>query len=57
LVERWDGSSWVIVDSPNRTAGANYLGSVTCAAPSACWTVGYHHNGTVGQTLTMRYST
>jgi hypothetical protein len=41
LVERWDGTSWAIVSSPNAsTAQYNYLYGVTCASASECWAVG-----------------
>jgi len=42
LIERWDGTSWTIVDSPNRS-GSNSFQAVTCALPSQpeeCWAVG-----------------
>ena len=42
LVERWDGTSWTIVDSPN-PSGSNSFQAVTCALPSQpeeCWAVG-----------------
>jgi len=42
LVERFDGTSWTIVDSPN-SSGSNSFQSVTCATPSQpqeCWAVG-----------------
>ena len=42
LVERWDGTSWTIVDSPN-ASGSNSFQAVTCASPSQpeeCWAVG-----------------
>ena len=42
LIERWDGTSWTIVDSPN-PSGSNSFQAVTCASPSPpeeCWAVG-----------------
>ena len=49
LIEHWDGGSWSIVPSPNRS---NYseLFSVTCNSASDCWAVGpqkmmVHWNG------------
>jgi hypothetical protein len=42
LVERWDGTAWTIVDSPN-PSGSNSFRAVTCASPSQpeeCWAVG-----------------
>jgi hypothetical protein len=52
LVERWDGSSWVIVSSPNTsTTQDNVLNAVTCVSASDCWAVGYYYNGTAYETL------
>src|SRR6266576_1338798 len=41
LTERWDGSSWTIVPSPNTDAKqSNSLTGVTCVSASDCWAVG-----------------
>lgn len=41
LIERWNGSSWTIVASPNRTgAVANALVGVACASATSCFAVG-----------------
>jgi sugar lactone lactonase YvrE len=41
LVERWNGTAWSIVTSPNATGFArNYLYGVSCGAASDCWAVG-----------------
>jgi hypothetical protein len=41
LIERWDGLSWAIVDSPNTgLTSDNFLNAVTCSSPSDCWAVG-----------------
>ena len=47
LVEHWDGSSWSIVDSPNRIVPGgggrrNTLTGVVCSTASGCWGVGYY---------------
>ena len=58
LIERWDGTSWTIVSSPNTgPTQANYLYGVTCASTSECWTVGNYFDGntTLGQTLIERW--
>src|SRR6476620_862344 len=56
LIERWDGTSWAIVSSPNtNTTDRNFLTGVTCASPSDCWAVGYYYNGSVIQTLIERW--
>jgi hypothetical protein len=43
LIEHWNGSSWVIVNSPNTSpTQGNSLFGVTCASKSDCWAVGNH---------------
>lgn len=46
LVERWNGSAWSVVTSP-QTSGNESSGlfGVACAAASACWSVGYSYLG------------
>jgi D-serine deaminase-like pyridoxal phosphate-dependent protein len=52
LIERWDGTSWAIVSSPNAsTTQTNFLAGVTCVSASNCWAVGYYITGTAEQTL------
>jgi hypothetical protein len=52
LLERWDGTSWAMVSSPNTSATqANLLSGVTCVAASNCWAVGDYFNGIALQTL------
>jgi hypothetical protein len=41
LIEHWDGSSWTIVTSPNRSEYQfNFLYGITCLSGSECWSVG-----------------
>jgi hypothetical protein len=41
LVEHWDGSTWTVVDSPNRFgANRNQLMAVSCAADDNCYAGG-----------------
>jgi hypothetical protein len=58
LIERWDGTSWTIVDSPN-PSGSNSFHAVTCAPPSQpeeCWAVGLTVTGLgAGQTLVEKW--
>ena len=58
LIERWDGTSWAIVSSPNTsTTQSNFLQAVTCVSASECWAVGaYRNNSDVDQTLVLRYT-
>jgi hypothetical protein len=54
LIERWDGSSWAVVSSPNpRPNNINQLRGVTCTSASDCWAVGifYDSSANVFQTL------
>jgi len=52
LVERYDGTSWSIVSSPNTSATAdNVLFGVTCTSSSDCWALGYYEVGQLSQTL------
>ena len=50
LIERWNGTAWSIVTSPNTsTTEYNQLSEVACASASDCWAVGSpieHWNGT-----------
>lgn len=57
LIERWDGSAWSIVGSPNTSDTlSNELSGVACAQPGDCWAVGTHsQGGNTGQTLILRY--
>jgi hypothetical protein len=43
LIERWNGSGWAIVSSPNNS-GNNILYGVTCSSASDCWAVGTYYN-------------
>ena len=54
LVEAWNGSSWVVVSSPDTTStSSNALNGVSCTSVSACTAVGtaYSDTGTADQTL------
>lgn len=58
LIERWDGSAWTIVPTPNTNPTKNnVLFGVTCASADDCWAAGYANAETAGvlQTLTLRY--
>ena len=50
LIERWDGSAWSIVPSPNTSPSqSNGLLGVTCVSVSDCWAVGaYYINDVAG---------
>ena len=58
LVQRWDGTSWSIVNSPNGVANPpvdTFLSNVTCVSASDCWAVGAYFNGSAYQTLIERW--
>jgi hypothetical protein len=58
LIEKWNGTAWSIVTSPNHGASDNSLNGVTCASTSECWAVGDYVNGSgVDQTLIEKYTT
>jgi hypothetical protein len=42
LIQKWDGTSWTIVPSPNPGSGYNVLFAVTCSSASECWAVGWY---------------
>ena len=46
LIEHWNGSSWVVVASPNAVATENnVLNGVACTSASECWAAGYYVPG------------
>jgi hypothetical protein len=56
LIERWNGTSWAIVPSPNTNAKqSNSLSAVTCVSASDCWAVGNYLSGGVAQTLAVHW--
>lgn len=51
LIQRWNGSVWKIVSSPNNS-GNSILYGVTCTSTSDCWAVGtYWDDGLFQRTL------
>ena len=57
LIERWDGSSWTIANSPNTSVTQNnVLYGVSCASPYDCLSVGHYIAGSVPQTLAERFT-
>src|SRR6266699_1118239 len=41
LIERWDGRSWSVVESPDSGDGQSHIARVSCASSSLCFAVGY----------------
>ena len=57
LTEKWDGSAWTLIASPNTsTTQNNALYGVSCVGTSFCMSGDYYSNGTIFQTLTMEWS-
>ena len=57
LVQRWNGSAWAAIASPNALASThNDLHGIACAAASDCWAVGSASNGSARQTLALRWN-
>ena len=50
LIERWNGSSWTIQQSPS-PAPDNFLNAVSCATSTSCAAVGYDYQGSTGSYL------
>jgi hypothetical protein len=55
LTERWDGSSWEIVESPNVGQGKNTLFDVGASSPKDVWAVGAYYQSSTAHTLTERW--
>jgi hypothetical protein len=57
LTERYDGSGWSIVASPDPSgADDSYLVAVACASAGDCWAVGSYDTDSGHYTLTEQYS-
>ncbi|MCU1428399.1 MAG: hypothetical protein JWL83_2399 [Actinomycetia bacterium] len=58
LIERWDGTSWTIVPSPDVTgASQNVLSSVSCTSGTSCFAVGFYASGSkIGISLIERWN-
>src|SRR5207249_4709702 len=54
LIERWDGISWAIVNSPSTNAAEhNQFYGVTCPSALDCWAVGFYKNSLTGNNQTL----
>lgn len=42
LIQRWDGSRWTTVPSPNVGSGSNYLRSIAAISENDVWAVGFY---------------
>jgi hypothetical protein len=55
LIQRWNGTSWTIVPSPNPGTFGNSLLGVGATAPNDIWAVGWKNNGDGLQSLLLHY--
>ena len=56
LIERYDGSSWQIVTSPNQQgARSTSLGGISCPAPASCFAVGSSGDDFVSSAFVARW--
>jgi FG-GAP-like repeat len=56
LIQRWNGSSWTIVSSPNPGTLSNSLLGVEAAAPNDIWAVGWKNSGDGLRSLLLHYN-
>jgi WD40 repeat protein len=42
LIQRWDGTRWTLVPSPNVGPGSNYLRSIVAITENDAWAVGFY---------------
>jgi hypothetical protein len=55
LIQRWNGTSWRIVSSPNPGTLSNSLLGVAAAAPNDIWAVGWKSSGDGLRSLLLHY--
>jgi len=55
LIQRWNGTSWTIVSSPNPGTLGNSLLGVAAADPNDIWAVGWKNSGDGLQSLLLHY--
>jgi hypothetical protein len=55
LIQRWNGTSWTIVSSPNPGTLGNSLLGVAAAGPSDIWAVGWKSSGEGLRSLLLHY--
>jgi hypothetical protein len=56
LIQRWNGTSWTIVSSPNPGTFGNSLLGVAAAGPNNIWAVGWKNSGNGLQSLLLHYN-
>lgn len=53
LIEHWNGSSWLVIPSPNPNSGDNELFSVSALNANTIWAAGNRRNGASGSLHTL----
>jgi hypothetical protein len=57
LIERWNGSNWRVIPSPNTNKLLdNDLSGIACVSTRSCTAVGYHYDGHAQQPLVERWN-
>jgi hypothetical protein len=56
LIERFDGTSWRAVPSPNVGASSNELNAVSADSSTDAWTAGFEFSGSANRTLIERWN-
>jgi hypothetical protein len=56
LVERWNGTQWSVVPSPNVGTSHNVLVDVDAIQSDLAWAVGYYREGSLRRTLLLRWN-
>jgi hypothetical protein len=55
MVQKWNGSTWTVMPSPDPGTFVNFLFAVDALTGNTVWAVG-RHDGGIPRTLTLRYS-
>ena len=56
LVERWNGTTWGVVQSPNAGTGFNTLLGISAASATDIWAVGNYFSGATSRTLALHWN-
>ncbi len=55
LIEKWNGTAWSVVGSPNMNSTQDTLHGISCVSSTFCMSVGAYFNGSMNQTLTEKW--
>jgi hypothetical protein len=56
LIERWNGTAWSVLQSPNAVGGSSSLVDVSCPTATDCWAVGRATVNGVDQPMVERWN-